>query len=148
MRLSRLSWRIRLASAIVCVFLSTPGRADSWCSLKSAPMDAAVSENHGMYSFVYPRTLTPSFAGWQTMWDELGRKVFVLTFTDGELRQYSFSDYSRGFKTHRCKYEGGKAMGNGGAEACPQYDSLKHGMLTAPADQEPSVPKERDPRLR
>lgn len=86
------------------------------------------------------------FTGCQTMWDELGRKIFVLYFQEGRLKQYSLTDYSGHQASEICTYDNGKLIASS-PQSCTPYEHMKDGLgYIAPA-YEPPVPKERDARL-
>jgi hypothetical protein len=128
-------------------FLWRNSRAADSCALEKPPHDAAVSGNHGSYYFVYPRHVTPTFTGCQTMWDEMGRKVYVYRFLNGELIRYSLTDYASSSAKIICKYRNRSLTADSPPE-CSAYDSVKGGLLNVELADEPPVPKERDPRLR
>lgn len=140
----------RLALISVLMFAACAGTssfADSSCALALPPLDAAVSGNHGQYLFVFPRKVTASFSGCQTMWDEQGRKVFVMRFSDGTLNEYSYTDFARGPITTVCKYEKERLSASSPAE-CSNYKDVKGGLLNVAPEDEPPVPRERDARLK
>jgi|SRR5471030_653932 len=68
---------------IVCGF-SRPALAHESCK-GNPPSQAAITEDHGYFFFIYPRVIIHSFTGCQTMWDEKGNRLFVLTFESGSL---------------------------------------------------------------
>jgi hypothetical protein len=142
----------RLPSILLMIFagcLSMPSLADNTCSPDGPPPDAAVSANHGSFFFVYPRAVSRSYSGCQTMWDELGRKIFVFRFTEGVLQEYSLMDYSGagGSKPMVCKYAK-KRLGADSPKDCSPYEDAKSGLLNVAPEDEPPVPADRDPRLR
>src|SRR5882757_4243871 len=106
---------------------SLPSFGANTCSLDGPPPDAAVSANHGNFFFVYPRTVARSYSGCQTMWDELGRKVFVFRFTEGVLREYSLTDYSDGSKPMVCKYAKQRLSADSSKD-CSPYEDVKSGL--------------------
>ena len=115
------------------------------CKAKVPPRQAAVTENHGTFFFVYPGALGPTYSGCQTMWDEKGIPWFVLTFEKGKLVRYESMDSSKEGGKQICKYKSGKVVKNS-SEECPEYDDVKDGLLTIPEADSPVVPPERDPR--
>jgi hypothetical protein len=129
-----------------CISWRNSVAADS-CSLVKPPHDAAVSGNHGSYYFAYPRHVTATFTGCQMLWDELGRKVYVYRFRNGELVGYTLTDYANGSSKIICKYRNRSLTADSQPE-CSAYDSVKNGLLNVELEDEPPVPKERDPRLR
>jgi len=124
-----------------------PAFAQTACSLRAPPSDAAVTGDHGSFYFVYPRKVTPAYTGCQTMWDELGRAVFVFRFTKGVLTEYSLTDYSGESKSQLCKYEH-KRLSVGSPLDCSAYDDVRQGLLNGEPDEDPAVPKARDARLK
>src|SRR5262249_33729199 len=58
------------------------------CQLPSPPRQAASDGNHGLFFFVYPRAVDGSYSGCQTMWDEKGVQVIVLTFEQGSVIKF------------------------------------------------------------
>jgi hypothetical protein len=121
--------------------------AQSTCSLEKPPTDAAVNENHGSFFFVYPRTVdTTSYTGCQIMWDELGRQVLVLHFSDGVLTEYSSTDYSATSQVILCRYKRGHLV-HGNSSDCAGFEALKRGILNTSAEKEPPVPRDRDARI-
>src|SRR3954465_10961509 len=117
------------------------------CSPSGPPADAAVVSNHGIFAFVSPRSLSPSYTGCQVMWDESGSPQYGLRFANGNLEEFATypaqSDADK--KVEVCRYASGRLLTGAPAE-CPAYDSVKAGVRTAPRDSEPQVPSGRDPR--
>lgn len=129
---------------------SSEGLAAGSCSLEKPPTDAAVSGNHGTYFFVYPRHVAPNYSGCQTMWDELGRKVYVYYFQEGQLMNYSLFDYADSPAApiiKLCKYRG-QSLDPESPKDCSSYESVKHGLLNVEPEDEPPVPRDRDPRAK
>jgi hypothetical protein len=121
--------------------------AQSTCSLEKPPTDAAVNENHGSFFFVYPRTVDITlFTGCQIMWDELGRQVFILHFSAGVLTEYSSTDYSATSKVILCRYKRGHLV-HGDSSDCAGFEAVKRGVSNASTEQEPPVPRDRDPGI-
>jgi hypothetical protein len=139
-------WCLVMIILLGCISWRNSVAADS-CSLVKPPHDAAVSGNHGSYYFAYPRHITATFTGCQTLWDELGRKVYVYRFRNGELIRYSLTDYANDSSNIVCKYRNRSLTADSPPE-CSAYDSVKSGLLNVELADEPPVPKERDPRLR
>ncbi len=141
----------RRFSSILLMILSgcssLPSFGADTCSLDGPPPDAAVSANHGSFFFVYPRTVARSYSGCQTMWDELGRKVFVFRFTEGVLHEYSLTEYSGGSKPMVCKYLEQRLSADSSKD-CSAYEDVKTGLLNVAPEDEPVVPESRDPRLK
>src|SRR5258708_1311678 len=105
MKSLRSKWPLLLVLFLFSACSSAPTYAEAPRSLKGPPADAAVSANHGSFFFVYPQEVGARYTGCQTMWDELGRPVFVFRFMQGTLMKYSLADYSGGSKLKVCKYE-------------------------------------------
>ena len=124
---------------------STPGQAAESCALRGPPPDAGVTANHGSFFFVYPRAVGASYTGCQTMWDELGRRVFVFRFINGALKEYSLTDYYSGkVKSRVCKYKDERLAGTSSTD-CPAYEDVKRGLTVTP-EEEPPISKEKDLR--
>jgi hypothetical protein len=115
------------------------------CQLKIPPSQAAISANHGIYFFVYPRSVNAVYSGCQTMWDEKGNQWFVLMFEQGSLIKYESNDPSGASKKQSCRYEHGKLARNESKD-CPDYGDVKDGFRTLSNSDEPIVPSARDPR--
>ncbi|WP_157201430.1 hypothetical protein [Massilia sp. Root418] len=140
--------RVRLISTAVLLLLgggfSTLVLAFGDC--QKFPSDrAAVIEDHGYFFFIYPRTISANFSGCQTMWDENGKQLFVLTFEQGNLISYESNDPSGKEKNQTCLYKHGKLAQHGPTD-CPDYGDVKKGLQSLPQSDEPIVPAERDPR--
>lgn len=135
-----------LASLIFCAALAGQTRAagDS-CRLAYPPRDAAVSGDHGSYYFVFPRHVSSDYSGCQIMWDEQGRQVFIFRFLKGKLTQYSMVDHAVPKTTKLCKYDG-QSLAAGSSSECPTFDSVKGGLPNVEPEDEPKIPKDRDPR--
>jgi hypothetical protein len=131
---------------LVAACWGLPAFAQNACSFNVPPRDSAVSANDGRFYFVYPRKVTATYTGCQTMWDELGRKVFLFRFKQGTLTEYWLADYSSNAKRETCKYHRG-AVSPSSSKECPAYEDVKHGLLTVAPQDEPPVPRERDARL-
>jgi hypothetical protein len=136
-------------SSLALAALSLPMLAMAWgaerCALAAPPKDAAMSVDDGAYYFVYPRSIDAGFSGCQTMWDEAGRKMLVLTFVKGVLTQYQQLPDPRGAGAGLvCRYAGGVVTAGGGD--CPDYASSSTGLPVMPQSDEPAVPAGRDPR--
>ena len=80
----------RVLTGTIVLFLVAWGfpalaSAQENCQLTLPPRQAAIEGNHGFFFFVYPRSVNAAYSGCQTMWDEKGNQVFVLTFEQGRL---------------------------------------------------------------
>ena len=116
------------------------------CELTAPPRQAiSTGENHGMFYFVYPRVLGPTFTGCQTIWDEKGRPWFILTFKHGKLIRSESRDWSKQGHKEICKYIRGRIAKNS-PEECMDYDRVKDGHRHIPEVDIQVVPPERDPR--
>jgi hypothetical protein len=144
MIMHRLFPRIWLALFFLIVFTPLSNAQDS-CALDLPPHHSAINQNHGFFLFIFPREIGPSFSGCQTMWDERGKKLFVLTFKKGNLIRYEMNDPSDSSKKETCIYKQGNLV-RGNSEECPQYEDVKNGFRTLSGANEPFVPPEKDPR--
>lgn len=115
------------------------------CQLTIPPRQAASTANHGLFYFVYPRVVNASYSGCQTMWDEKGTKVIVLTFEQGRVIKFEATDPSSPSVKYSCRYEHGK-LASKQPKDCPEYDSVKDDLGPLPQSDDPIVPSERDPR--
>jgi hypothetical protein len=135
------------ALALVSSVWGRSALAQPTCSLEKPPIDTAVTENHGSYFFVYPRSVDlTSFTGCQIMWDELGRRVFVLHFSAGVLTKYSLTDYSANSKVILCQYKSGH-LAHGSSGDCADFEDVKRGLFNVSAEEGPRVPRDRDARI-
>ena len=141
----------RMLSVVFLVFLAGLGSercfATDSCSLAKPPLDSAVSGDHGVYLFVYPRHVPENYTGCQTMWDEFGSKVYVYRFVMGELRDYSLAVNYPGSAVKRCRYRNHK-LTLGSWRECSEYARVRDGIPNVESNDEPLVPRERDPRRR
>lgn len=135
---------VLLFSCVIHLWASEP--AENTCSLDYPPHDAAVNQIHGSFFFIYPRKIPPLFTGCQTMWDELGRKTFVLYFNEGNLNKYLLTDYSGHETSEICNYENDK-LTSSSSSSCSSYEDMKNGLYYIAPEYEPSVPRNRDARL-
>jgi hypothetical protein len=133
-------WIFALALAI-----SQSAVASDNCSLQQPPRDAAVNVNHGDFFFVYPRFVGVEYTGCQTMWDEKGNKVWIVTFDAGKPTAMTTSEPPKPVKTTKCVYRNG-ALSEGPIDECVEYDLLLKGIPSISKKDEPSVPVKRDPR--
>jgi hypothetical protein len=124
----------------------TQANAEENCALHKLPKDSAVIQIHGGFFFVYPRSITSEYTGCQTTWNELGMKYWVMKFSGGRLTDLWVAAESDTSQPHTCAYRGGVLSGDSPKE-CPEYDAVKNGVGTDPPNEEPPVPKERDPRV-
>src|SRR5262245_58615571 len=76
------------APSAICSVFSTVACATENCDLKKQPAESSVSEGHGRYYLVFPRTLGSSYTGCQTEWDEDGVVWWVLKFDRGNLIEF------------------------------------------------------------
>src|SRR5262249_27150305 len=102
------------------------------CQLQRPPRQAAIDANHGFFFFVYPRTVSTGYSGCQTMWDEKGNPVFVLTFEKGEVIKIEATDPSGAEKKQTCEHKHGRLVGQDTSD-CPEYGAVKDGLQTLPS---------------
>jgi hypothetical protein len=115
------------------------------CQLKIPPRQAASTGNHGLFYFVYPRAVNAAYSGCQTMWDEKGNQVIVLTYEQGSVIKFESNDPSSASGKHSCRYEHEKLARNESKD-CLDYSRVKDGFRELPNSDDPIVPPERDPR--
>jgi hypothetical protein len=115
------------------------------CQLKVPPLQAAATGNHGFFYFVYPRAVSAAYSGCQTMWDEKGNQVFVLTYEQGSVIKIESNDPSGASEKRSCRYERGKLAPND-SKKCPDSGIAKDVFGELPELEDPIVPSERDPR--
>lgn len=109
----------------------------------SIPRDAALSEAHGFYYYVYPRKMHKDFSGFQFVWDEHGRLVVLTQYVNGEISLYVAHDYDPE-KTVWCKY----GQGILSDMACPPPDDLDRGFAVGPVGTDPDIPTSSDLRCK
>jgi len=114
------------------------------CDLRRPPPDAAVNVNHGQFLFIYPRSIAEGYTGCQTMWDERGRKYWVVEFESGKPRAMTINE-AKPAKAIKCSYRG-EELTEGPRDACVDFKPLAKGIPSIPKKDEPRVPKGRDPR--
>ena len=107
-----------------------------------------MNSNHGQYFFVFPKTIEADFSGCQTVWVEEGRKVVVVSVTNGIPTKIdlNFSDDDRIL----CTFVDGK-FESGHREDCTGFMDLileRRGWPVVPDRFNPTVPPERDLRLK
>ena len=137
---------VSLIIAGTMAYHSASAEEDSNCDLVKIPKSAAATVDHGLFFFVFPRQVSHSYTGCQTMWDEGGAKWFVLTFKDGGLTNYVASDPRAPGSSVSCVYGKQALVPQLSKGECPTYDTVKRGMGPIPSWQEPPVPTSRDPR--
>jgi hypothetical protein len=140
----------RVLGGTLVLFLFTWGFAElasaqENCQFKMPPRQAASTANHGLFYFIYPRAVSGSYSGCQTMWDEKGDQVIVLTFEQGSVVKFESNYPSGASGKHSCRYEHGKLARNESKD-CPDYGRVKDGFRSLPESDEPIVPPKRDPR--
>jgi hypothetical protein len=114
------------------------------CDLAFPPREAGTNANHGVIYYVFPRKLDVEYSGCQTMWDEKGRKVWIVEFKEGDpivSMVINAEDATR----ELCSYRAGKLVGKN-RDDCPDYEWLKQGLPTVRQGTEPDIPRDRDPR--
>jgi hypothetical protein len=139
---------VSLIIAGTMTYHSASAEEDSSCDLVKIPKSAAATEGHGLFFFVFPRQVSPTYTGCQTMWDEHGGKWFELKFKNGGLTKYVASDPRTPGSGTSCAYNGKALVPQLSKGECPTYDTVKRGMGPIPSWQEPPVPTSRDPRNR
>jgi hypothetical protein len=115
------------------------------CQFTNPPRQAASTENLGLFYFVYPRAIDAAYSGCQTMWDEKGIKVIVLTFEQGLVIKVESTIPSSPSVKSSCRYEHGRLARNE-SKNCFEYGKVKDGFGELLEIDEPVVPPERDPR--
>jgi len=115
------------------------------CQFKIPPRQAASTGNHGLFYFVFPRAVNAFYSGCQTMWDEKGHQLIVLTFEQGRVIKFESNYPSDASGKRICRYEHGNLAGNESKD-CPDYGRVKDGFRSLPESDEPIIPPERDPR--
>lgn len=120
------------------------GAAGTNCDLVYPPRESGTNANHGVIYYVFPRKLVAEYSGCQTMWDEKGRKVWIVEFKDGEPTDSTMINPDDSTESH-CTFRGGKVVGKNQND-CPEYGWLKRGLPTVRAGTEPHIPPDRDPR--
>lgn len=136
---------IQYTSFVTFVACSQVSLAKENCELSKPPKEAGVNSNHGQFFFVYPRFFDSNYTGCQTMWDEHGKKWWVLHLERGLPKQLSINIPSTPATQTKCIYIK-DGLVNGSADDCPDYQALKKGIPTIPKELEPQIPRERDPR--
>lgn len=128
---------------------TTPAMAglDRTCTITRPPQDAGVNSNHGLYFFVYPRSVPDNFTGCQTMWDENGNVWMKLSMMQGEVRTLNLRVPSEPPEASECTYSAGKLV-SGPVDSCPEAAQLKRGLLPFGGIDEAGVPLDRDLRKR
>ena len=137
-----------LNEVLVTVFLSactwtamaTDGREA--CRSASPPKDATVVFQDREYWFVFPRALPERYTGCQLMWDSVGRRRFVLHFSNGELTQFDSHAGGgwSGTQTQICSYSRGVLLSTTSSDRCPAYQAVKGGIrIDMPKGSEPQV---------
>lgn len=119
---------------------------DAHCAEVRPPEEAAVNLSHGTYLFVHPKTLGEAYSGCQTMWNEQGKIIFVLSFQSGKLMRMRAWENAGASKPLECLYRD-RALVKGDPDACPDYEALAGGFRTVGAEAL-EVPENRDPRAR
>ena len=124
--------------------LASTAHSKESCALAAPPRAAAVNVAHGEFLFIYPREIAQNYSGCQTMWNQRGAAVFVLTFENGMLASYQEFAKSPRKATLSCKYIGAALKTR--SSKCPAYEDVQAGFRTMPGAAEPRVPPEADPR--
>jgi hypothetical protein len=127
--------------------VATTTGLDGTCTITRPPQDAGVNSNHGLYFFVYPRTVPDNFTGCQTMWDENGSVWMKLSMMAGEIRTLKLRVPSDPPEESECTYSAGKLV-SGPVDSCPDAGQLKRGLLPFGGIEEAGVPSDRDLRKR
>ena len=140
-------WLMILITASVA-WRSPAGASQNGCDLNKPPKDSAATEDHGVYFFIYPRSLPASYTGCQTMWDEHDQKWFALVFDKGELTNLAVANPNKAEPLSNCSYLNRNLIAADSAPGCPPYGMIGHGLGPIKADEEPKVPPDRDPRTK
>jgi len=123
-------------------FSPSESHAQDNCALEGPPKDAAVSENHGLFLFVFPTMIGPSYTGCQTIWDERGNAQTIRTYSKGMLVKFEMHVGSEGMV---CLYDNGQpAQSN--IEMCPVYSDAVRNATIYSRPTKLIVPPERDIR--
>jgi len=131
--------------AAVVLLTACASTADqSNCNIEKPPRDAIAFGNHGYYFFTYPAVLNSKYTGCRTTWNELGQKVLVLKFKEGNPEQFLGAESTPGKLTKICNYSAGHLLGEVGD--CPTYDEAKRTLSNEVTDDGLRIPPEKDPR--
>jgi hypothetical protein len=136
---------LRWSFALAAMLVAASAFAVDSCKLPRPPEESGIHKSDGLYYFVFPRVIAPSFTGCQTMWDEKGRKVFVLEFESGEPSRFRLPNSPGASAGLTCRYQGEKAAADN-PEHCPAFDEVKDGIRSVADGEVPPPPGDRDPR--
>ncbi len=126
-------------------FVCTTSTAGTVCELNLPTKKAGINANHGYFYFIEPRIVPPTYTGCQIMWDEKGKKKYVLNFSKGQLKQFEeYEQSSRAIKV-TCVFTGGRATRRN-SKNCPSDQDLKNGFFVLSDELILEVPEEKDPR--
>lgn len=132
--------------SLLCAFGSS-AHAEENCGLVDPPKGSYVSNEHGIYLFIFPKKISATYNGCQTTWDEHGTVWFVTRFKDGDVVEHK--DTTPSTPPHPpqiCKYEHKQAFSSNDND-CPAYESLLIGInALAMAKGLHVPPPDRDPR--
>ena len=134
---------VLLIIAVVWAAPCSQAASKDSCSLSIPPKESAATIIDGGYFFIFPRKVTGSYTGCQTMWDERGAKWLVLTFKDGDLTDLVATNPQASEPDMICHYRDHLLI-SGSSEQCNKFGRNALG----PVEQrdEPKVPHDRDPR--
>ena len=135
---------IAAVAMALALSLANSASAIQNCNLDGPPRESGVTETDGTFAFVFPDSISRSYSGCQTQWDEQGRVMWTLRFENGELLEYA-ENPPDSVKPPPCRYQDHRLV-SPDAKSCPLYDSLKDGIPTIPKGHVPPIPAERDPR--
>lgn len=139
-----------LVLAVSLIALSPLAHAsDENCNLKAPPRAAAISDVHGYFIFMHPRTISSTYTGCQTIWGEAGEVFMTLKYERGvayALTRFNPEDHK---PVLECRYKGA-ALETKSSE-CPSYqrivaDAAKGWSLEEEGRLIPLLKPERDPR--
>ena len=117
------------------------------CGFKIPPHEAVADVSHGYFLYIFPKSISASYGGCQTVWDEDGVKRIVLVFVAGEIVEFKTIDTlpDKQTKVQICKYENGALVTP--SSDCPAAGRMENGFLTVSDSGElPTPPPEKDPR--
>lgn len=139
-----------LLLAVSLIALSPLAHArDENCNLKAPPRASAISDVHGYFLFMHPRTITANYTGCQTIWGEAGEVFMTMKYKRGVA--YAFTRFNPEDRKPvlECRYKN-EALETKSSE-CPSYqriveDAAQGWSRDEESDLIPLLKPERDPR--
>jgi hypothetical protein len=98
----------------------------------------------GGYFFIFPRQVTGSYTGCQTMWDEHAATWLVLTFKDGDLTDLVATNPQASEPDMICHYRDHQLIVSGSSKQCDRFG--RNALGPVEQKDEPQLPPNRDPR--